>query len=64
MWEALKCDLCGDCLVKCQYVNYGREKAAAEIQLLMEGKRAEILEKCVTCCGCREFCPKGADPMT
>ena len=62
MWDASKCNLCGDCLVKCLYVDYGKDKAVAEIEALMEGKEAEILSKCVTCCACREYCPTGADP--
>ena len=62
MWDASKCDLCGDCLVKCLYVDYDKDKAVAEIQTLMEGKEAEILSRCITCCACREYCPTGADP--
>ena len=62
MWDASKCDLCGDCLVKCLYVDYDKVKAVAEIEALKEGKEAEILSKCVTCCACREYCPTGADP--
>ena len=62
MWDATKCDLCGDCLVKCFYVDYDKDKAVAEIEALMEGKEAEILSKCITCCACREYCPTGADP--
>jgi hypothetical protein len=62
MWDASKCDFCGDCLTKCLYVNYDQKKAAEDLKLLMKGERAEILDKCVTCCGCREYCPTGADP--
>ncbi len=62
MWDASKCNLCGDCLVKCLYVNYDKEEAVAEIKALQEGKKAEILSRCVTCCACREYCPTGADP--
>jgi len=50
MWNKEKCNLCGDCLVKCLYVNYDREKAIQQIEELMEGKPAEILSECVTCC--------------
>ena len=64
MWDASKCDLCGDCLVKCLYVNYDQEKAVSEIKALMEGKPADIVSKCITCCACREYCPTGADPLT
>lgn len=62
MWDASKCNLCGDCLVKCLYVDYDRDRAVAEIKALVEGKEADILSQCVTCCGCREYCPTGADP--
>ena len=62
MWDASKCDLCGDCLVKCRYVDYDKEKAVAEIRLLMEGKDADILSKCITCIACNDYCPTGADP--
>ena len=62
MWDESKCDLCGDCLVKCRYVDYDKDKAVAEIKLLMEGKDAEILHKCITCIACNDYCPTGADP--
>ncbi len=62
MWDQSKCELCGDCLVKCLYVDYDREKAQAEIEALMNGEEADIPSKCVTCCACREYCPTGADP--
>jgi len=62
MWDSSKCDLCGDCLVKCRYVNYDKERAVAEITLLMEGKEADILNTCITCNACNDYCPTGADP--
>lgn len=62
MWNATKCNLCGDCLTRCLYVDYDKERAVTEIKLLMEGKPADILSKCITCCACREYCPIGADP--
>lgn len=62
MWDSSKCDLCGDCLVKCRYVDYDTDQAVAEIKLLMEGKEADILNKCITCVACNDYCPTGADP--
>jgi len=62
MWDESKCDLCGDCLVRCRYVAYDKDKAVAEIKLLMEGKDAEILHKCITCIACNDYCPTAADP--
>ena len=56
-----KCDLCGDCPVKCRYVDYDKDKAVAEIKLLMEDKDADILSKCITCIACNDYCPTGAD---
>jgi len=62
MWDASKCNLCGDCLVNCRYVDYDKDQAVAEIELLMDGKDAEILNKCTTCMACINYCPTGADP--
>ena len=62
MRDASKRNLCGDCLVNCRYVSYDKDKAIAEIRLLMEGKDAEILSKCTTCIACKDYCPTGADP--
>jgi len=64
MWDASKCDLCGDCLTKCLYISYDKDKAVSDIKALMEGKEAEIVSKCITCCACREYCPTGADPLS
>ena len=63
MWHQEKCDLCGDCLVRCQYVDYDKETAVQQIEELMEGRPAEILKQCVTCCACNEYCPTGANPF-
>ncbi|MBN1691558.1 MAG: (Fe-S)-binding protein [Dehalococcoidia bacterium] len=63
MWNASKCDLCGICLERCLYVDYDKKKAAADIKDLMDGRPADILSKCVTCCACSEYCPTGADPF-
>jgi Fe-S oxidoreductase len=62
MWDGSKCNLCGDCLVNCRYAGYDRDKAIAEMTLLMEGKDAEILSSCTTCMACLDYCPTGADP--
>jgi len=62
MFDATKCDECGDCLVQCQYVDFSREKALQEIQTLKQGKDADILRECITCIACNEYCPTGANP--
>jgi hypothetical protein len=43
MWDASKCNLCGDCLVKCLYVDYDKDKAAAEIKALAPGPQPKHL---------------------
>ena len=63
MWDASRCDLCGDCLTNCQYVDYDKDKAVAEIRRLMDGEKAEILSRCIICMACVEYCPTGADPF-
>lgn len=63
MWNADKCDFCGDCLVLCQYVDYDREEAVQQIKELVAGKSADILRECITCCACNEYCPNGANPF-
>jgi len=63
MFDASKCDKCGDCLVRCQYVDYTREMAVKEITALIEGKYAGILVECNTCMACNEYCQKGANPF-
>ena len=62
MFDLSKCDSCGDYLLRCQYVDYSREKAVQEIPALIEGKDAEILSKYTACMACNEYCQKGANP--
>ncbi|MBN1613991.1 MAG: (Fe-S)-binding protein [Deltaproteobacteria bacterium] len=62
MWDASKCDFCGDCFAQCRYVDFDREKAVDEIKRLAAGKEAEILKQCITCVACNDYCPTGADP--
>jgi Fe-S oxidoreductase len=63
MFDTLKCDKCGNCLVRCQYVDYTREKAVKEITALIEGNYTEILAECNTCMACNEYCQMGANPF-
>jgi len=63
MFDATRCDLCGDCLVRCAYVEYDKNRAAADIQALIEGREAPILSRCITCYACNEYCPTQARPF-
>jgi Fe-S oxidoreductase len=63
MFVETRCNFCGDCLVRCPYVDYDQERAAAEIRRLIAGDEAPILSSCVTCFACNEFCPTQARPF-
>lgn len=62
MWDESRCDRCGDCFVECLYVDWDRQRAIEEIRSLVETGWSEILTGCATCCGCNEYCAKGANP--
>lgn len=40
MWNISKCDLCGDCLTKCLYIDYDKDRATKDIKALMKGENA------------------------
>ncbi|MDY6966245.1 MAG: (Fe-S)-binding protein [Halobacteriota archaeon] len=63
MFDESRCELCGDCLVRCQYIDYNQEKAKAQIAALIEGDDAEILKDCITCVACNEYCKHDANPF-
>jgi len=63
MFDETRCDRCGDCLVRCLYVDYDKEQAAFEIDELIAGRPAPILSDCITCLACNEYCPTDARPF-
>ena len=63
MFHEERCDFCGDCLTRCAYVDYDKERAASEIRALIDGKEAPILSSCITCYACNEYCPQEARPF-
>ncbi len=62
-WDISKCDECGDCLVRCQYVDFSLEEAKDEMRKLINGEPTTIAGRCVTCGACNSYCEKGADPF-
>ena len=63
MFHEENCDLCGDCLVECKYIDYDREAAIAEFSALIEGRPTNIVQDCITCAACNETCPQDANPF-
>jgi Fe-S oxidoreductase len=52
-----------DCLVKCQYLDLDKEEAKEEIMKVVRGEDSKILNDCVTCYACEEYCPRGNHPF-
>ena len=63
MFDETRCDRCGECLMRCLYVDYDQERAAFEIEELVAGRPAPILSDCITCLACSEYCPTDARPF-
>ena len=51
-----------DCLVKCQYIKADKETAREEMVKIGNGDNSFLLEECVCCYGCEEYCQKGNHP--
>ncbi len=53
------CSVCEtrDCLVKCQHLDFDRDRAGTEMGKIIRGEDASVLHDCVTCYACEEYCP-------
>lgn len=63
MFYEEKCTLCGECLMKCEYLAYPEEKAKAEFKKLIDGEPTPVTAECITCVACNMYCPEGANPF-
>jgi Fe-S oxidoreductase len=53
-----------DCLMKCQYVTFKNVTDAKTEKLkINNGERSRVLEECLTCYACQEYCPNGNNPF-
>lgn len=58
-----ECDLCGDCLYRCQYMSLTREEAVEEMKRLIAGEPTRFLhDRCISCYACDAFCPRDCRP--
>lgn len=57
------CNLCGDCLTKCQWIAADDERAIEWIKIMIDGKESPVLSQCITCFACNEICPQDANPF-
>jgi Fe-S oxidoreductase len=63
MFKADLCDLCGDCLVKCQWIKVEKALAVEWMRSMMAGQLVPMLYQCITCYACNEICPQKANPF-
>jgi len=59
------CKTCptGDCLVKCQYMDSNKNVAIEEMVKISKGEDSFVLQDCITCYGCEEYCKRGNNPF-
>lgn len=63
MFKLDLCDLCGDCLVECQWMKVERGQAVEWMKAMIAGEKTPVLDRCITCYACNEICPPGANPF-
>jgi Fe-S oxidoreductase len=63
MFKAGLCDLCGDCLAKCQWIKADKALAVQWMKSMMAGQQTPVLHQCITCYACNEICPQKANPF-
>ncbi len=53
-----------DCLMKCQYMAFNSiSEAKAEKLKINNRQPSRVLEECLTCYACQEYCPNGNNPF-
>jgi len=63
VFEKERCDLCGECLIRCPWVRADRPQAIEWMRKMIAGDLTPVLHQCITCYACNERCPRGANPF-
>ncbi|MBS3732572.1 MAG: (Fe-S)-binding protein [Desulfobacterales bacterium] len=63
MFKQERCDLCGECLVKCQWIRADTDQATQWMAAMIKGEKTPVLDQCITCYACDEYCPSDAAPF-
>jgi len=57
------CDLCGECLYRCRYLDLSRAEAVEEMKRLVSGEATRVVHRrCISCYACDVFCPRDCRP--
>lgn len=51
-----------DCLTMCQYMTYEKEEAHRQMMNVVKGEDSPVLQDCMTCYACEEYCRRGNHP--
>jgi len=49
--------------MKCQYIDIKQDEAHEEMMKIINGEDSRVLQECVTCYACEEYCQKGNHPF-
>lgn len=52
-----------DCLTKCRHLDFDLDSARQERENILQGKPSRVLQDCLTCYACEEYCPYGNHPF-
>ena len=52
-----------DCLLKCRYMHFEKAEAHEEMMKVLRGEDSRVLQECVTCYACEEYCKRGNHPF-
>jgi Fe-S oxidoreductase len=63
MFKQDLCDLCGDCLMECAWIEATRDQSIEWMKTMIAGHQTPVLKQCITCFACNEICPQHANPF-
>jgi Fe-S oxidoreductase len=65
MFDKSHCEECEniDCLTRCQWMDVDKKTARIEMDRMINGKNSFVLEQCITCFACDEYCPYNSHPF-
>jgi Fe-S oxidoreductase len=64
-YDPAVCDRCEtvDCLMRCRYIDVSLAEAREERKKIIAGMDSRVLDECITCYACEEYCPYHNHPF-